>query len=60
MKLLRDNLGKLLILIGIGGFGAIGFLLFTHHAGFAIKITNYIYYIVFIGVVFGLSNHVKK
>lgn len=60
MKIVKKNFGKFLIFFGLMGFVAVGVLLFTNHPGFAIKITNYIYYTLFIGVVFELFDHAKK
>lgn len=54
------NIGKGLIAVSLLGFLGVGVLLLLGHPGFAIKITNYIYYTLFIGVVFELFDHAKK
>lgn len=44
-------LSKLLLTISILGFFGVGLLLFTNHPGFAIKTSNYLFFILIAGVI---------
>lgn len=43
---------KLLFVFFLFGFIAVGILLLTNHPGFAIKITNYLFFILFVGIIY--------
>ncbi len=43
-------LRNLLLLFSLAGFLVVGFLLATNHPGFAIKITNYLYVLLLVSV----------
>jgi hypothetical protein len=44
------KIGKIILAVGLTGFLGIGMLLFTNHWGLAIKITNYLYFLLLVGV----------
>lgn len=46
------NIGKILIALGLAGFLGVGILLLLGHPGFAIKITNYIFFVLLVGVAY--------
>ncbi|MFC1625516.1 hypothetical protein ACFL1Q_00540 [Patescibacteria group bacterium] len=46
------NIGKVLISVSLLGLVVVGVLLLTNHPGFAIKITNYIFLLLLIGVTY--------
>jgi len=43
---------KSLLTISLLGFLGVGVLLLTNHPGFAIKVTNYLFFILFAGIVY--------
>ncbi len=45
---------SLVLLIGLLGFIPVLILLFTNHFGVAIRITNYIFFILLLGVIIGV------
>ncbi len=53
-------LWKLGIAASLVGFLAVGLLLATNHWGFAIKVTNYIFYLLLLSVFWGLTTYEKR
>lgn len=51
---------KLLITISLVGFLGVGVLLLTNHPGFAIKISNYLFFILSLGIVVLYINNDQK
>lgn len=51
---------RLGIMASFAGFLAIGFLLATGHPGFAIKFTNYLYFLLLVSVFASLATNGKK
>lgn len=43
---------RLLLTTSLLGFLGVGGLLLTNHPGFAIKITNYLFFILFVGIIY--------
>lgn len=48
---LKKSIGKVLIAVSLLGFLGVGALLLLGHPGFAIKITNYLFFLLAAGVV---------
>lgn len=46
------GIGKILIAVSLFSFLAVGGLLFSGHGGFAIKITNYIFWVLLAGILY--------
>jgi hypothetical protein len=51
---------KLLITISLSGFLGVGVLLLINHPGFAIKITNYLFFVLCLGIVLTYYNNDQK
>lgn len=51
---------KLGIRLALGGFLAIGILLITNHFGLAIRIANYVYFLLLVSVFGGLVKYEGK
>ncbi|EKD94492.1 MAG: hypothetical protein ACD_26C00034G0027 [uncultured bacterium] len=49
---------KLLVTMSLFGFLCVGGLLLTNHPGFAIRIINYLFFIILIGVIY--EKFIKK
>lgn len=51
----------MIVLASLAGFLVVSGLLFTNHPGFAIKLTNYLYSLILLGVALGVfHNEAKK
>lgn len=48
---MKSNLDRVILTISLLGFIVVGFLLFTEHGGFAIKISNYLFFVLCLGIV---------
>ncbi len=48
------------IAVLFAGLGTVGVLLLTNHTGLATKVTNYLYFLVSLGVVARLVTYEKK
>lgn len=50
---------KLSISVLFTGLGAVSVLLLTNHIGIAIKVGNYLYFLMFLGVLSGIITYEK-
>ena len=57
---MKLSFGRVFILLALLGFIGIGFLLLTNHSGAALKVANYVYFLILIGVVGEFIRHGKK
>ncbi len=57
---MKGNLARVILAVPLLGFIVIGFLLFTRHGGFAIKISNYLFFILCLGIILSYINNDQK
>ena len=57
---MKKNLAKIVLIMSLFGFVIISFLLFTNHGGYAIKISNYLFLILCLGIILTYINNDQK
>ena len=57
---MKKKLAKITLIMSLFGFVIVSFLLFTNHGGYAIKISNYLFFILSLGIVLSYINNDQK